>query len=375
MITDTPLLSFSRKREPITQQHRSHCMGSRLIFVRFGNDTFGSDRVGTRLELVVASLISTSISILIFSFASTTITQAQPYPTSTVRIVVPFPAGGGVDSLGRLTAVKLSENLGRTFVVENRGGANGMIGSEVVAKSAKDGYTLMVNGANFVTSPSLYKKSPYDPIKDFEAISLIAFGPNVLVAHPSLPAKSVTELILLAKARPGEIGFAGSGSGSTPHLAGELFNVMAGVKMVHIPYRGTGPAMIGLLGGEAMTMFLPAINAGPHVKTNRLRALAVTSRERLSAMPALPTVAEAGLKGYESSQWYGLFAPAGTPADILTVLNTNVAKIMQAADIKQRLSDEGVVPVGSTREQFAAHVKSEIAKWANVIKLSGARVD
>ena len=315
------------------------------------------------------------LSILASSFAVKTAAHAQPYPTGPVRIVVPFPAGGGVDSLGRLTAAKLAENLGRTFVVENRGGANGMIGSEVVAKSAKDGYTLMVNGANFVTSPSLYKKSPYDPIKDFDAISLIAFGPNVLVAHPSLPAKSVTELITLAKARPGEIGFAGSGSGSTPHLAGELFNVMAGVKMVHIPYRGTGPAMIGLLGGEAMTMFLPAINAGPHVKTNRLRALAVTSRERLSAMPALPTVAEAGLKGYESSQWYGLFAPAGTPADILTVLNTNVAKIMQAADIKQRLSEEGVVPVGSTREQFAAHVKSEIAKWANVIKLSGARVD
>ena len=250
-----------------------------------------------------------------------------------------------------------------------------MIGSEVVAKSARDGYTLMVNGANFVTSPSLYKKSPYDPIRDFEAISLIAFGPNVLVAHPSLPAKSVAELITLAKARPGEIGFAGSGSGSTPHLAGELFNVMAGVKLVHIPYRGSGPAMIGLLGGEAMTMFLPAINAGPHVKTGRLRALAVTSRERLMAMPSLPTVAEAGLKGYESSQWYGLFAPASTSTDILNLLNSHVARFMQGADIKQRLGDEGVVPVGGTREQLAAHVKREIAKWANVIKLSGARVD
>ncbi len=301
--------------------------------------------------------------------------QAQTYPTGPVRIVVPFPPGGGVDSIGRLTAAKLSEALGRTFVIENRGGANGMIGSEAVAKSARDGYTLMVNGANFVTSPSLYKKSPYDPIRDFEAVSLIAFGPNVLVAHPSLPAKSVTELIALAKARPGEIGFAGSGSGSTPHLAGELFNVMAGVKMVHIPYRGTGPAMIGLLGGEAMTMFLPAINAGPHVKTQRLRALAVTSRVRLAAFPSLPTVAEAGLKGYESSQWYGLFAPAGTPAEILNQLNAQVAKAMQAADVQHRLGEEGVVPVGSTREQFAAHVKSEIAKWADVIKRSGARVD
>jgi tripartite-type tricarboxylate transporter receptor subunit TctC len=301
--------------------------------------------------------------------------QAQSYPTAPVRIIVPFPAGGGVDSLGRLTAQRLSESLGKTFVVENRGGANGMIGSEVVAKSAKDGYTLMVNGANFVTSPILYKKSPYDPVRDFEAISLIAFGPNVLVAHPSLPARSVNELIALAKAKPGQIGFAGSGSGSTPHLAGELFNMMAGVKMEHIPYRGSGPAMIGLIGGEAMIMFLPAINAGPHIKTGRLRALAVTSRGRLQAMPDLPTVAEAGLKGYESSQWYGLFAPAGTAPDILNLLNTQIAKIMHSADIKQRLGNEGVVPVGSTREQFAAHVKAEITKWANVIKQSGARVD
>lgn len=301
--------------------------------------------------------------------------HAQAYPSSPVRIIVPFPAGGGVDSLGRLAAQKLSEATGKTFVVENRGGANGMIGSEVVAKSAKDGYTLMVNGANFVTSPLLYKKSPYDPIRDFEAVSLIAFGPNVLVAHPSLPAKSVAELIALAKQKPGQIGFAGSGSGSTPHLAGELFNVMAGVKMEHIPYRGSGPAMIGLMGGEAMIMFLPAINAGPHIKTGRLRALAVTSRERLQAMPELPTVAEAGLKGYESSQWYGLFAPAGTAPDILNLLNSQVAKIMQGADIKQRLGSEGVVPVGSTREQFAVHLKAEISKWANVIRQSGARVD
>ncbi len=302
-------------------------------------------------------------------------TNAQSYPSGPVRIIVPFPAGGGVDNAGRLVAQKLSENLGKSFVIENRGGANGMIGSEVVAKSPKDGYTLMVNGANFVTSPSLYKKSLYDPIREFEPISLIALGPNVLVVHPSLPVKSVTELIALAKSKPGEIGFAGSGSGSTPHLAGELFNTLAGVKMVHIPYRGSGPAMIGLLGGEAMTMFLPAINAGPHVKTGRLRALAVTSRERLAAMPNLPTVAEAGLKGYESSQWYGLWAPAGTPGDIANLLNAQVAKIMQSADVKQRLNDEGVIAVGSTREQFAAHIKSEIAKWANVIKQSGARVD
>ena len=301
--------------------------------------------------------------------------NAQQYPTGPVRIVVPFPAGGGVDNIGRTVASKLSDSLGRTFIVENRGGANGMIGTELAAKSAKDGHTLLVNGANFVTSPSLYRKPLYDPLRDFDAISLIAFGPNVLVAHPSLPAKTVRELIALAKARPGEITFAGSGSGSTPHLAGELFNVMAGVKMVHIPYRGSGPAMIGLLGGEATLMFLPAINAGPHIKSARLRALAVTSRERLAALPDLPTVAEAGLKGYESAQWYGLFAPAGTAQEILHLLNAQVAHIMQSADIRQRFAAAGVVAVGSTREQFAAHVKAEIGKWAHVIQLSGARVD
>lgn len=309
------------------------------------------------------------------TFTLTPIAQAQPYPNAPVRVVVPFPAGGGVDNIGRMIAQKLSDSLGRTFVVENRGGANGMIGSELVAKSPKDGYTLLVNGANFVTSPSLYRKPLYDPLREFDPVTLIAFGPNVLVAHPSLPARSVRELIALAKAKPGEITFAGSGSGSTPHLAGELFNVMAGVRMVHIPYRGSGPAMIGVLGGEATIMFLPAINAGPHIKSGRLRALAVTSRERLAAMPTLPTVAEAGLKGYESAQWYGLFAPAGTPVEILNLLNAQVAAIAQGTDIKQRLAAAGVVAVGSTREQFAAHVKAEIGKWAHVIKLSGARVD
>src|SRR5215831_1524999 len=185
---------------------------------------------------------------------------AQSYPKGPVHVILPFPAGGGVDAAGRMLAQKLSESFGKTFVIENRGGANGNIGTEAAAKSASDGSTLLFTGAGFVTNPSLYKSVPYDPVKDFDPISLMALGPNVLVVHPSLPAKSVAELIALAKAQPGKIGFAGSGSGSTPHLAGELFNVMAGVQMVHIPYRGSGPAMIGLLAGEPV-MFLPAINA------------------------------------------------------------------------------------------------------------------
>lgn len=314
----------------------------------------------------IATLALLSASIVSFS---------QTYPKSPVHVILPFPAGGGVDAAGRILAQKLTESLGKPFLIENRGGANGNIGTEAAAKAPNDGATLLFTGAGLVTNPSLYKSVPYDPVKDFDPISLMALGPNILVVHPSLPAHSVQELIALAKAQPGKIGFAGSGSGSTPHLAGELFNVMAGVQMVHIPYRGSGPAMLGLLAGEAPVMFLPAINAGPHVAGGRLRALAVTSRERLAAMPELPTVSEAGLAGYESSQWYGLLAPAGTPHEVLDLLNARVANIMRSSDMKTRMTNDGLVPIGGSREQFAAHIKSEIAKWAKVISASGARVD
>ena len=301
--------------------------------------------------------------------------SAQAYPAGPLRIVVPFPAGGGVDTAGRLLGTKLAEAIGRPVVIDNRAGANGMIGSEMVAKAPKDGYTLMVNGANFVTSPKLYAKALYDPIRDFEAISLLAHAPNVLVVHPSLPVKSVRELIAFAKARPGDILFAGSGSGSTPHLAGELFRTLTGTKMVHVPYRGTGPAITAILSGEVSTMFMPALTALPLIQGNRIRALAVTSLERLPALPDLPTVNESGLKGYQSSQWYGLLAPAGTPAEILNLLNGHAAKIMQSADMKERMKNSGSVAVGSTREVFAKFVQSEFTKWARVIKESGATVD
>ena len=280
-------------------------------------------------------------------------TLAQGYPAGPVRVIVPFPPGGGVDGAGRLISQKLTEALGRQFVVDNRPGANGMIGSELAARSPKDGYTLMVNGANFVTTPSLYAKATYDPVKDFTPVSLVA----------------------LARARPGHVNFAGSGSGSTPHLAAELFNTLANVKMVHVPYRGTGPAIVGLMSGEASVMFMPTTNAVPMVKAGRLRALAVTTQNRVAAMPGLPTVTESGLKDYESSQWYGVLAPAGTPDDVINLLNGQIVKIMHGADMKQRLNEEGVLAVGSTRAEFASHIKVEIAKWAKVIKQSGARID
>ena len=297
---------------------------------------------------------------------------AQSYPATSVRIVVPFPPGGGNDSMGRILAQKLTESFGKQFVIDNRGGANGMIGSELVSKAPKDGYTLLVNGANFVTSPSLYAKPLYDPVAHFDPISLLAFAPNVLVVHPSVPAKNLKELIALAKAKPGNIGFAGSGSGSTPHLAGELFKTMTGADMIHVPYRGTGPAITGLVSGEVTTMFMPSLTAVSLINSGRVRGIAVTSRERLSALPKLPTVSEAGLKGYESSQWYGFLAPAGTPPDILDVLSSHTMKIMQTPEMKERMAKSGSVAVGSTREAFAKHLASEFQKWAKVIKASGA---
>lgn len=314
--------------------------------------------------------------IVCFLFGITSLSVfAQSYPKSTVRVVVPFPPGGGVDTAGRIMAQKLTENIGQSFIVDNRGGANGNIGTEAVAKSPNDGMTLLFTGAGFSSNPSLYKKIPYDAVKDFEPISMMAFGPNILVVHPSLPVNSVKDLIALAKAKPGQIGFAGSGNGSTPHLAGVLFNNMANIQMTHIPYRGSGPAIIALLAGEAPVMFLPAINASQYINTGRLRAIAVTSRERLAAFPDLPTISASGLPGYESSQWYGLLAPAGTSPEILNQLNTQVKKIMQTPEMQEKMKADGLIAVGGTREQFSSYIKSDMTKWSKVISASGATVD
>ena len=300
---------------------------------------------------------------------------AQNYPAGPVRFLVPFPPGGGIDTMGRLFGTRLSEAIGKPVIVENRAGANGMIGSRFVARAPKDGYTLLVNGVNFVTTPSLFKNAEYDPVKDFDPVSLLAIAPNILVVHPSLPVKNVREFIALAKAKPGAVLFAGSDSGSTPHLAGELFKVLTQTDMVHVPYRGTGPAITAILSGEVSTMFMPALTALPLIQSGRVRALGVTSLERLPALPELATVSESGLKGYQSSQWYGLLAPVGTPSDVLNVLNGHAAKIMQTPDMKERMKNSGSVAIGSTREVFAKHLQTEFAKWDKVIKASGATVD
>ena len=339
------------------------------VIARSGSDEAIPERpLRAPRDCVVALLLAMTI-----PAASTAV--AQTYPTGPVRVVVPFPPGGGNDSMGRILTQKLSEAMGKQFFVENRGGANGMVGSELVARAPKDGYTLLVNGANFVTTPSLYAKATYDPIRQFEPISLIAIAPNVLVVHPSVPARNVKELIALAKARPKEVNFAGSGSGSTPHLAGELFRTLTKTEMLHIPYRGTGPAITGLLSGEVSTMFMPALTAVPLIANGRVRGIAVTSRQRLAAVADLPTVAESGLRDYESSQWYGILAPAGTPTEIVTLLNTHVVRIMQTADMKKQMADSGSVAIGSSREAFAKHLADEHAKWAKVIKASGATAD
>ena len=313
--------------------------------------------------------------VLLSAAGSDALAQSSSYPSNYLRMIVPFSAGGGVDIMGRILGQKLTEALGKQVIIENRAGANGMIGSEMVARSPKDGYTLLVNGVSFVTTPSLYSKVTYDPINDFDPVSLVALAPNVLVVHPSLPVKSVKELIALAKARPGQVQYASGGSGTTPHLAAELFKTMAMTDLLHVPYRGTGPAIVALLSGEVSVMFMNALTAVPHIQSSRLRALAVTSRARLPTVSDLPTIAELGLRGYESSQWYGILAPAGTPAGILNLLNSHIAKIMHSPEMTQRMTDSGSLAVGGTREEFASYLKEEFARWAKVIKQSGASVD
>jgi len=313
---------------------------------------------------------------LAVAFAANVHAQA-PYPNHPVRIVVPFPAGGTTDILARATAQKLTETLGQPFVVENRPGAAGNIGAEIVAKSPPDGYTMLMGtvGTHAINA-SLYEKMPYDHVKDFVPVVLVAGVPNVLVVHPSVPAKSVQELIAYAKANPGKLNFASSGSGTSIHLSGELFKTMTGVSMQHVPYKGSAPALADLTGGQVQLMFDNLPSALPLIKAGKLRALAVTSLARASALPDVPTVAESGLPGFEASSWFGLLAPAGTPKDVITKVNAEVAKWLATPEAKEKLAAQGaIVASGLTPDDFTRHIASETTKWQKVVKDSGAKVE
>lgn len=301
--------------------------------------------------------------------------DAQPYPTKPVRIIVAYPAGGGTDILSRTIGQKLSESLGQPFIVDNRPGANGNIGSEIAARATGDGYTLLMGTANLTVNPNFYPKLPYNTLKDFSPISLVTITPNILVVHPSVRATSVKELISVAKSKPGALNFASNGSGASSHLSGELFKTMTGTSMVHVPFKGGGPALTALLSGEVQLMFGNPLPLLPHVKTGKLRALAVTSAKRSAAAPDLPTMAEAGLPGYEVSPWYGLLAPSGTPKAIINTLSQEVIKVLRLPDVREQLSRSGADPIGNTPEEFSDFIKAELVKWAKVIKESGAKLD
>lgn len=300
---------------------------------------------------------------------------AQPYPVKPIRIVIPYPPGGGTDIVIRAVSGRLSERLGQPVVVDNRGGATGTIGSEAVAHAAPDGYTLLAHtNAGITILPHLNKHLPYDPIKDFAPVTLAASSPYLLVVNPKIAATSVKELIALAKAHPGELNYASSGNGASTHLAGLLFCQMAGVKMVHIPYKGSGPATTDLLAGQVQMRFSSIPPVLQHVRSGRLRALAVTSAKRFGLLPDIPTVAET-VPGFEVLSWYGVFAPTGTPPAIIKKLNADFAAALNSPDVKTLLATDGSEVVASSPERFSAIIRAEYARWAPVVQESGAKID
>ena len=315
-----------------------------------------------------------ALGVAVFTFC-TPPALAQPYPAKPIRIVVPFAAGGIADIYARIIGARLADGWGQPVVIENRTGAGGNIGADTVAKSPPDGYTLVMSALGpHAVNVSLFAKMPYDPVRDFAAVALVLEAEGLLVVHPSVPAQNVSELIALARSKPGALSFASAGMGTASHLAGELFKTMAGVEMTHVPYKGNVPAITDLMAGQTSLLFATMPTVLPHAKTGRLRALATIGSTRAAATPELPTVAEA-LPGFEVNNWIGLFAPAGTPPDIVRKWNGEVMRIMRSPDIQARLPVEGARIAPNTPEQFAAFVKAEIAKWAPVVKASGARVD
>ncbi len=301
---------------------------------------------------------------------------AQAYPSKAIRLVVPFPPGGSNDVIARILGRKMGESLGVSVVIDNRPGVGGVLGSDLVAKSAPDGYTLMIGATStMAVNPSLYTKMPFDPLKDLTPITQIASGPFVLAVPASLPAKTVEEFIALAKAKPGQLNFGSSGNGTSLHLTAELFKSMAKVDIVHVPYKGAGPALTDLVGGRIHMIFSDMAALAPFVKSGQLRALGVTSARRSAALPDLPTISDSGVPGYVATSWYGILGPAGIPSEIVAKLGAEISKIVHAPEMRDRFLGLGIVPVTGTPDDFRAFMRGEIAKWGGVVKASGAKAD
>ena len=306
----------------------------------------------------------------------TGLAPAQEYPNKSVRVIVPWAAGGSTDSIGRILAAKLTEYTGQQFIIDNRAGATGTIGHALVSKSPPDGYTLLIgSNSTFAIAPHLYKTLQYDNDTSFAPISLLAVSPQILSVHPSIPVRSVKELVALAKSRPDALVFSSAGPGSTSHLATELLMNMSGIKMIHVPYKGGGPSAQALLGGESMLSFVDVITALPFAKANRLRPLAASTTKRSAMMPELPTISESGLKGFDSATTFAAFTPAGTPRDVVARLNKELVRALAAPDVKEKLFNQGIETVGSTPEEFVAYNKAESAKWGKVIREQGIKVE
>ena len=301
--------------------------------------------------------------------------SAQAFPAKPIRMVVPFAPGGPVDMIARVVSARLTESFGQTVVVDNRAGGGSTIGTELVVRSPGDGYTVLLTSSSIAINPSIYPQITFDPVRDLAPVTWVAASPLVLVVHPSLPVKSVSDLVRLARKRNGELVYASSGSGSAPHLAGELFASMVGVKLVHVPYKGAGPATGDLLAGHVQVMFNNMLNAVPNVQAGKLRALGVTSAQRSPALPDVPAIAEAGVPGYEATTWYAYFAPGGTPRVLADRHHREMAAVLKQREVQGRLSAQGVDPVGAGPDELARHLDIEIRKWAKVVKASGARAE
>ena len=309
--------------------------------------------------------------------AQTEAARGSPtYPTKTIRMLVGFSAGGGTDAMARLFAQKFNEAWGQNVVVDNRPGAGGNIAADILAKSVPDGHTLLMTVAAHAVNASLYSKLPYDPVRDFAPVSLVAVAPNIITAHPSVSARSARELLALAKAKPGQLTYASAGNGTTMHLTMELFTSMAGIQLVHVPYNGGGPSTIATLAGQTQLLSSSLPTALPHVRSGKLNVIGVTSGERTALAPDLPTIAEsAGLPGYEVKEWYGILAPAGTPAAVVGKINAEIERLLQDRAVRERLNTMGFEPYRNTPAQFTAMIRSDIAKWEKVVRAAGVRID